>query len=303
MQLTFLGTGAGIPTRERNVSAAVLTLPDRGESWLFDCGEGTQHQFNRSELKLSKIKKIFITHLHGDHVFGLPGLLTSRSMSGLNQLLTIYGPKGIKEYIETSLSLSASWVGFPLEIIELTTNLHIRTEKYQIYALPLNHVIPCFGFRIDYQGKAGALLTTVLQEDKIPPGPWLATLKRGFPVSLPDGRVLQPSRYLATCCDNKIITILGDTAPCENAKILAQNADLLVHETTLEKSLAEKANSRGHSSSQQAATIAKAAKVKRLIATHISSRYGHEQCRKLLAECQEIFPATELAHDFSSFTL
>lgn len=303
MQLTFLGTGAGIPAKERNVSALVVTFPKRNASWLFDCGEGTQHQFLRSHLKPSKIEKIFITHMHGDHLFGLPGLLTSRSMSGLSQPLTIYGPKGIKEYIETCLSLSASWVSFPLEIIELSPSMQIQTENSQITVLPLNHVIPCFGFRISYQGQTGTLRKDKLLQDHIPSGPWLAKLKQGVSVALPDGRILAPARYLAQSEQNKILTILGDTAPCENAKILAQAADLLVHETTLEKAMAEKANGRGHSSTEQAAMIAKAAGVKRLIATHISSRYGREQCRQLLAECQEIFPATELAHDFSSFTL
>ena len=156
MQLTFLGTGAGIPAKERNVSALVLTFTKRSQSWLFDCGEGTQHQFIRSGLKPNKIEKIFITHMHGDHLFGLPGLLTSRSMSGPSQPLTIYGPKGIKEYIAASLSLSASWVSFPLDIIELTPGLGVESENTQITVLPLNHVIPCFGFRISYQGKSAS---------------------------------------------------------------------------------------------------------------------------------------------------
>lgn len=303
MQLTFLGTGAGIPAKERNVSALVLTFLNRNQSWLFDCGEGTQHQFIRSGLKSSKIEKIFITHLHGDHLFGLPGLLTSRSMSGLSQPLTLYGPKGIREYIAVSLSLSASRLCFSLEIIELTPGLCIQAENTHLTVLPLNHIIPCFGFRINYQQKPPSLLPEMLKQDKIPAGPWLATLKLGSSVCLPDGRVLEPSRYLAQRGEQKILTILGDTAPCENAKILAQGADLLVHETTLEKRLAEKANSRGHSSTEQAAITAKAAGVKRLIATHISARYGRDQCRQLLAECQEIFPATELAQDFSSFTV
>ena len=113
MQLTFLGTCAGTPSLQRNVTSIALTLSHRGDCWLFDCGEATQHQFMRSALKPGKLQKIFITHLHGDHIFGLPGLLTSRSMGGIPEPLTIYGPPGLRQFVETALSLRGPFVTYP----------------------------------------------------------------------------------------------------------------------------------------------------------------------------------------------
>lgn len=135
MYLTFLGTCAGTPSLQRNVTAIALTLPAAGD-WLFDCGEATQHQYMRSALKPGKLEKIFITHLHGDHIFGLPGLLTSRSMSSISQPLTVYGPAGIRAFIDNALSLSGSWVSFPLEIIEIDEGVIFDDGGYRVTAFP-----------------------------------------------------------------------------------------------------------------------------------------------------------------------
>ena len=126
MELIFLGTSAGVPTRHRNMTSIVLNLqqPNSAQMWLFDCGEGTQHQFLRTAYHPGKLNKIFITHLHGDHLFGLPGLLCSRSMQGNPAPLTIYGPKGIREFVEMSLRLSGSWTDYPLTVEELSL-IHI----------------------------------------------------------------------------------------------------------------------------------------------------------------------------------
>lgn len=167
MELIFLGTSAGVPTRSRNVTAILLDLkhPTRGGLWLFDCGEGTQHQLLHTSYHPGKVDKIFITHLHGDHLFGLPGLLCSRSMAGNANPLTIYGPAGIQEFVETTLRLSGSWTDYPLEVVEIGEGLVFDDGDYQVRAYPLNHPVECYGYRVEEHDKPGALNAAALQAD------------------------------------------------------------------------------------------------------------------------------------------
>jgi len=304
MELLFLGTGAGTPSRQRNVTSIALNLQGvRSGSWLFDCGEGTQHQIMRSATKPGKLEKIFITHLHGDHIFGLPGLLTSRSMNGISEGITLYGPPGIKAFVETSLSLSGSWLTFPLEIVEIGAGEIFSDEHFRVTAYPLTHPVECYGFRIEELDKPGTLDAERLLADGIKPGRLFQQLKQGKTVTMEDGRVVDGRDYLGPAIKGLTLAIFGDTAPTPAAKELAAGADVVVHEATLEAAMEEKANGRGHSSTVQAATMAKEAQAKRLIITHLSSRYLREDTERLLAECREIFPATEMAHDFAVFPL
>ncbi|MEB5974131.1 ribonuclease Z [Pantoea dispersa] len=301
MHLTFLGTGAGAPSLQRNVTAIALTLSKRGETWLFDCGEATQHQFMRSALKPGKLEKIFITHLHGDHIFGLPGLLTSRSMAGLTEPMTLYGPKGLRQFVDTALSLSGSYTGYPLEIVEIEAGAVLDNGEFRVTAYALNHVVECYGYRIEQHDKPGFLDAPRLKAEGVPRGPWYQDLKQGKRITLEDGREINGADYLGPATKGKVLAIFGDTGPTEVALQLAANADVMVHETTLEAAMAEKANGRGHSTTVQAASVAQRAGVKRMIATHFSSRYLSQDRERLLAECQSVFPATELAHDFAVF--
>ncbi len=302
MELLFLGTGAGTPSRQRNVTSIALNLQGvRGGCWLFDCGEGTQHQIMRSQVKTGKIDKIFITHLHGDHIFGLPGLLTSRSMNGISETLTIYGPEGIKAFIETTLSLSGSWLTFPLDVVEIEAGELFNDEHFRVTAYPLTHPLECYGYRIEEHDKPGALDAARLLADGIKPGALFQRLKSGQTVTMENGRVVKGKDYLGPPTKGLTLAIFGDTSPTPAASALAANADIMVHEATLEVALEEKANGRGHSSTVQAATAAKEAGAKRLIVTHLSSRYLREDGERLLAECRAIFPNTEMAYDFSVF--
>ncbi|MEX3020044.1 ribonuclease Z [Kluyvera sp. STS39-E] len=305
MQLTFLGTSAGVPTRTRNVTAMLLHLqhPTQPGLWLFDCGEGTQHQMLRTAFHPGKIERIFISHLHGDHLFGLPGLICSRSMAGNVHPLTIYGPKGLREFVETSLRLSGSWTDFPLEIVEITGGEILDDGLRTVTAYPLNHPVECYGFRIEEHDKPGALDGKRLIEAGVPFGPLFQRLKAGESLTLADGREVNGKDFISPPTPGKKIAIFGDTAPCQSALEMARDVDLMVHEATLEASMAEKANSRGHSSTEQTAQLARAANAKRLIVTHVSSRYDAEGCRRLLAECHQHFPQCELAEDFATFTL
>ncbi|SNY63274.1 ribonuclease Z [Enterobacter sp. CC120223-11] len=305
MELIFLGTSAGVPTRHRNMTSIVLNLqqPTLSQMWLFDCGEGTQHQFLRTSHHPGKLDKIFITHLHGDHLFGLPGLLCSRSMQGNPSPLTIYGPKGIKEFVETALRLSGSWTDYPLTIEEISEGEVFDDGLFRVTAYPLSHPVECFGYRIEQHDKPGPLDAARLLADGIKAGPLFQDLKKGMTVTMPDGRIVNGKDYLGPSTPGVKLAIFGDTAPCPAALALAKDVDVMVHETTLEHAMAEKANSRGHSSSVQAAELAREANVGKLIITHVSSRYDWQGCQHLLAECRGVFEPCELAEDFSVFPL
>lgn len=305
MELIFLGTSAGVPTRSRNVTAILLDLqhPTRGGLWLFDCGEGTQHQLLHTPYHPGKLDKIFITHLHGDHLFGLPGLLCSRSMAGIASPLTIYGPAGVREFVDTALRLSGSWTDYPLEIVEITEGLIFDDGVYKVTATVLDHPITCFGYRIEEHDKPGALNAAALLADGVKPGPLFQRLKQGETVTLDDGRIVNGQHYLSAPLPGKKLAIFGDTAPCPSALQLAQGVDVMVHEATLEAAMEEKANSRGHSSTRQAARLACEAGVGKLIITHVSSRYDVHGCERLLAECRDAFAHCELAEDFTQFSV
>jgi ribonuclease Z len=205
--------------------------------------------------------------------------------------------------VETSLRLSGSWTDFPLEIVEIRAGNILDDGLRQVTAYPLDHPVECYGFRVEEHDKPGALDAKRLIEAGVPFGPLFQRLKAGESITLADGRTVNGADFLAPATPGKKIAIFGDTAPCESALEMARDVDLMVHEATLEAAMAEKANSRGHSSSEQTAQLAQSANVKQLIITHVSSRYDAEGCRRLLAECRSVFPTCELAEDFSTFTL
>ncbi|WP_113640542.1 ribonuclease BN [Escherichia albertii] len=305
MELIFLGTSAGVPTRTRNVTAILLNLrhPTQAGLWLFDCGEGTQHQLLHTAFNPSKLERIFISHLHGDHLFGLPGLLCSRSMAGNAQPLSIYGPKGIREFVETALRLSGSWTDYPLEIVEISAGEILDDGLRKVTAYPLEHPLECYGYRVEEHDKPGALNAQALKAAGVPPSPLFQELKAGKTITLEDGRQINGADYVSAPTPGKAIAIFGDTAPCTAALELAKGVDVMVHEATLNMEMEAKANSRGHSSTRQAATLARDVGVCKLIITHVSSRYDDKGCQHLLRECRSIFPATELAEDFAVFTV
>ncbi|MEB6547580.1 ribonuclease Z [Heyndrickxia sporothermodurans] len=299
MDLLFLGTGAGIPAKLRNVtSIALKMLEERKTIWLFDCGEATQHQILHTSLKPRKIEKIFITHLHGDHIYGLPGLLGSRSFQAGHSELTVYGPKGIKEYIDVSLKVSETHLQYPLVIEEIKEGIVFEDDQFVVEAAVLEHGIHSFGYRITEKDRKGTLDVDKLRNDGIMPGPIYAKLKSGETVQLEDGRIINGNDYVGPDQKGKIITILGDTRYCENARNLAQNADVLVHEATFSAENEELAFDYFHSTTKQAATIASEANVRTLCLTHISSRYGKDDWPQLVKEAEKVFPNSLIAHDF-----
>ncbi|ECB9644515.1 ribonuclease Z [Listeria monocytogenes] len=304
MELVFLGTGAGVPSRGRNVTSIALSmLNERNAIWLFDCGEATQHQIMRSQIKLSKLEKIFITHLHGDHIFGLPGLLSSRSFQGGESDLTIYGPVGITEYVETSLRLSGTRLTYKIIFNEIEPGLIFEDKMFSITVDELDHGLRSFGYRIVEKDKPGALNADKLIDDGVEPGPIFQKIKKGETVTLADGSVINGKDYIDEPQKGKIISIFGDTKVTASELELALNADVLVHEATFEGDKEKLAGEYMHSTTLQAASLAKKANVKKLILTHISSRYDRDASKELLIEAQSVFENTEIAYDLAVFPI
>lgn len=302
MELQFLGTGAGVPAKHRNVTSIALKLLDeRNEVWLFDCGEGTQMQILRTSIRPRKIEKIFITHLHGDHIFGLPGLLSSRSFQGGDTPLEIYGPKGIETFIKTSLAVSQTRLGYPLKFVELTEDQPIfEDQQFSVYTRKLDHGIDSFGYRVVEHDHKGELQVDKLKELAIPAGPIYGKLKKGETVTLDDGRTINGKAFVGPDKKGRIVTILGDTRKTGNSVLLAQNSDVLVHESTFNKNEEKMARNYYHSTTHQAAEIAKEAKTKKLLLTHISARYLGKAALELENEAKEIFPNTLIMKDFET---
>ncbi|WP_407458574.1 ribonuclease Z [Limosilactobacillus vaginalis] len=300
MQLEFLGTGAGSPSKQRNVtSVALKLLEELNEIWLFDAGEATQHQILHTTIRPRKVTKIFITHLHGDHIFGLPGFLSSRSFQGGNEPLTIYGPVGIKKFVMTALQVSESRLSYPLKFFEIDHSQELFNERgFKVTTMSLDHKIACYGYRIEEADHPGELQVDKLRQDNIPSGPIYGQLKAGKTVKLDDGRVIDGKNYIGKPQPGRIIAILGDTRQTPNAVVLAHKADVLVHESTFAKNEAKMAHNYYHSTSLQAAEVAKQAGVKKLLLTHISARYTGKAAYQLAYQVRDVVPDTRVVNDF-----
>jgi ribonuclease Z len=308
VQVTFLGTSSGVPTRGRNVSAVALRLPQRAELWLFDCGEGTQHQFLRSELRVSQLRRIFVTHMHGDHVFGLPGLLASLGLAGTCNGIDLYGPDPLRDYLEGVLRTSSTRIGYPLRSHRVkdaasSGALLLDDDDITVRCTKLIHRVPAYAYRVDQKPRAGRFDVEQARALGIPPGPIYAELKAGREVVLDDGRIINGASLCGPERPGCSVVYCTDTVFSEAAVELAQGADLLIHESTFAHAEAEMAYARQHSTSTMAAQTALAAGVKQLMLTHLSPRYvpGNPVTPDdLLNEARAIFPNTELAKDFLS---
>ncbi|WP_173916225.1 ribonuclease Z [Halobacillus sp. Marseille-Q1614] len=299
MELFFLGTGSGVPSKERNVSSLVLhLLEERGTTWVFDCGEATQHQILRTNIRPRRIEKIFITHLHGDHLYGLPGLLSSRSFQGGETPVTVYGPKGLKEYIDVSLRISGTRLKYPLHTVEVEEGILFEDEDFQVEAIQLLHGLDSFGYIIKEKDKLGELLPDRLQEMGISPGPLYQKIKQQEKTVLENGTVVYREEVTGPPKRGRKLAVLGDTRYLSKLKEPLAGLDLLVHEATFASEEESMAHDYFHSTIKQAATLAKEAKVGQLLLTHISSRYHGQAVKQLEEEARSIFPNTIIAYDF-----
>ncbi len=264
---------------QRNVTGLVLR---RGATWdLFDCGEATQHQILRTSLSISKLRRVFISHLHGDHCFGLFGLLGSRSMDGCTEPLTVFGPKGLKPMVETVLELSDTHLNFPLEIRELSEHGERLVEDSSrlggetIDALPLSHRVTSFGWHIVEADRPGVLDAAAARAAGVPEGPLFGALQRGEAVEVDGGWKVQPKDVLGPTRRGRRLVIGGDNNAPSALFERTGGADLAVHEATFTESvLAKMPNDRGHSTAARVAHAATTHGVRSLVLTHFSARYG-----------------------------
>lgn len=298
MEIVLLGTGASLPTQHRSPTATALLRG--GEILLFDCGEGTQMQFQRAKLKPGKLSRIFISHFHGDHFYGLVGLLTSLQLAGREKALNIYGPQGLRKYLNFMEDFSHFTLGYEIVIHEIKVNSEEEVwdlGEYLVRVKPLMHRVFVLGFRIVEKSKPGKFDVKKAEKLGIADGPLRGLLQKGESVVLPNRQRINPSQVLGPNRPGKNIAFCVDTEPCKNAFELAKDAELLIHEGTFDESQTEWAKTTGHSTVVQAATVAQEAGVKKLVLTHISARYRESDELLLLNQAQKIFPNTIIGRD------
>jgi len=290
-----------VPTRSRNVSCVALRLPQRGEVWLFDCGEGTQHQLLRSDVKISQIKRIFITHLHGDHLFGLVGLLASAGMAGHASRIDIYGPPGLDHYVRDITRHSETHFSYSMQVHTVEAGTVFEDAEFTVSCRPLKHRVQTFGYRLVERDRPGAFDVEKAAGLGIPSGPLYGMLKRGERVTLADGREFDGRDFCGPVEAGRRFVYCTDPIYCRSAVELAHEADVLIHEATYASQDEDLARRSLHSTASMAARVALEARVGQLLITHLSPRYaiGNPLAPgDLLAEARAIFPHTELAQYF-----
>lgn len=281
MDLLFLGTSSGTPTKARNVSGLAL-LEDSGKGWyLIDCGEGTQHRLLHTPLSLHDLRAIFITHVHGDHCYGLPGLLASAGMMGRKAPLEIIAPEGIEAWVRATLQMSQSWLGYELNFHPVEALDEWRNQNMRVEATALSHRVPSYGYRFTEARPDPRLDIEKLEHDGIPRGPLWGQLARGFDVQH-EGRTLHSDDYLNFTRTPRRIVVGGDNDRPELFAEACQGAQVLVHEATYTQAIANDArNTFGHSTAAQVAAFAQQAGVPNLVLTHFSARYQSRPTRGL----------------------
>ncbi len=296
MRLVFLGTGSGWPTKKRNVSSIVLAM--NGEVLLLDCGEGTQRQLLYTSVSFMKIDRILVTHLHGDHILGIPGLIQSMALAGRERPLEILGPSGISEAVDMFLSIGEFSRSFDVRVRTMTGGESLDTGRYVITAAEAEHTVPALAYSVEEKERPGQFDREKAISMGVPEGPLFGRLQRGEAVEV-NGRTIHPSDVLGLPRRGRKVVYSGDTLPCEAVLRLAHGADVLIHEATFSDELRDKAAEFGHSTALQAAEIAHKAGVKRLFLTHISPRYDDPSA--LLEEAKSVFEETYMAEDFTEF--
>jgi len=274
MELTFLGTSSGAPTMDRNVTGLALRIDGRWD--LFDCGEATQHQLLRTPLSLSKLRRIFISHLHGDHCFGLFGLLGSRSMDGSSTPLTMFGPPGLRAMVEAVLAASSTHLTYPLDIHEVDpAGERVVDDGMTVDAIALTHRVLSFAWSMREPSRPGHFDVDAARAAGVPDGPMFGQLQRGAQVDLGDGRVVESADVTGPARPGRHIVIAGDNSAPAALFERTAGADVAVHEATYtEPVLASLGDDHGHSTAARVAAAAKSSGVRNLVLTHFSPRYA-----------------------------
>lgn len=296
-RIVFLGTGQAIPTANRNHIS--IFVDSFGKGLLFDCGEGTQRQFRKAHLSLTSIDKIFISHWHGDHVLGLPGIFQTLSMSNYSKTLTVYGPKGSKRNVDELLRVFPHFRKFRVEVVEIDSGIIFDDKNFCVVAERVSHTIPCFAFSVVEKDHL-RIDKSKLKKLKIPNSPLIGKLKEGKDIEF-NGRVIK-AKSLTSFEKGKKITIIFDTKECKESVRLAENSDVLICESTYGDDEESLAVEYCHMTSRQAANLAKASKSKRLLLTHFSQRYDGRE-KVLLIQAKKVFKNSELTNDLDEVIL
>lgn len=293
LRIIFLGTGGSLPTRNRNPSAIMINR--KGELLLFDCGEGTQQQMMRAKTGMMNLSSIFITHLHADHFLGIPGLMQTMSFMGRKEPLLIYGPEGTREFTELFEALGYFNLKYEVRGIELKPGDLVEREEYVIRALKTEHNISSLGYALIENPRPGRFNREKAIELGIPPGPLFAKLQKGTPVEV-NGKLINPEDVMGAPRPGRTVVYSGDTRPCKSILEASRNADVLIHDGSFADEMADWAEESKHSTAGEVAALAKEAGVRKLILTHISSRYT-DDAEPILTDSKKIFENVIIAKD------
>jgi ribonuclease Z len=300
IRVVFLGTSGSVPTLKRSLPCVVVQCPK--DQWMFDCGENVQHQMMGAKISFHRKMKIFITHLHGDHVLGLPGLLQTMALMDRKEPVEIYGPVGLKDFLVCTKNTLNFGLNYPVEINQIIAPGAICTgDEYQVIATKSNHAIESYAYAFVEKPRPGKFYPKKALALGVPAGELWSKLQGGEEITSANGQTVKPSDVMGPLRPGRKIVYTGDTKPFASFAGFAEGADLVIHDCTFDDSLAEKADVDGHSTPSQAAAQAKAANAKRLALSHISARYPDASL--LLEQAKKIFPNTLLAEDYLELEL
>jgi ribonuclease Z len=293
LDIVFLGTAASMPTAQR--SPAALLVRRGSERLLFDCGEGTQRQLQRSAIGLPDLQEIFLTHYHADHFLGLPGMLKTFALRGRDETpLTVYGPRGLRELFNR-LRPFLGRLPYPLALEELEPGERLDRKEYALEAFAVEHGLDALGYALVEEERPGRFDVEAADALGVPNGPARGELQGGEQIELADGRTVTPADVLGEPRRGRKLVVTGDTAPSPAVVQAAHEADLLVHEASFLAEEAERARETMHSTAAEAAEVARLAQVGLLALTHVSPRYFGPE---LEAEAKAVFPDSVVPRDF-----
>lgn len=298
MEIVFLGTGGSMPSPQRSVPA--IALKRGGEILLMDCGEGTQRQFMLSKLSFMQVSRVLLSHFHGDHFLGLPGMVMTMALNDREDPLEVYGPVGTARTVETLMEINLFRPTFELRVHELTPGSEVDCGEYVLRTTRSLHQVPTLAFCVEEKERPGRFHLEKAQALGLPEGPLYRRLQRGETVEW-EGKTIRPEQVLGPPRRGRKVVYTSDTRPNEGLVAFARDCDVLIHDSTVESTLEAQANEYGHSSARQAAEIAAKCGAGVLFLSHISPRYGDPQAME--AEAQAIFPEARVAHDFLAYAV
>ncbi len=296
MRICFLGTGGGMPSKNRGLPSIAVRL--KSSLILFDCGEGTQRQLIQAGLGMKPNFYVFITHLHGDHVLGLPGLFFTLSMNGRTDDVYVKGPPGIADFLKAVMDKRLGRLNFDVKVDELIPGQETRIDNVVVSCFRTEHTTFSYGYILNEDMRPGRMREDYLESLGVPRGPLWGMLQRGLPITF-NNRIIRPEEAMHPPRPGRKIVYTGDTRPCENTVKAAANADVLIHDSTFDNRLRHRAVEEGHSTASEAAEVASRAQVKRLFLFHISPRY--DDANVLLREARAVFAESYVAEDLTYY--